>query len=80
MGVDDGLLNQVREKHYEAHIHWEWWTASNGAHFHSPDEASESLNKSMVISQEGIKLLDDAMAARRTAARAPAPPSSAVIR
>ena len=80
VGVDDGLLNQVREKHYEAHIHWEWWTASNGAHFHSPDEASESLNKSMVISQEGIKLLDDAMAARRTAARAPAPPSSAVIR
>jgi nitrite reductase (cytochrome c-552) len=79
-GVDDGVLNQVREKHYEAHIHWEWWTASNGAHFHSPDEASESLNKSMVISQEGIKLLDDAMAARRTAARAPSPPSSAVIR
>jgi len=69
LGVDDGVLNQARDKHYEAHINWEWWTASNGAHFHNPDEATESLNKSMVISQEGIKVLDDAMAARRGAAR-----------
>jgi formate-dependent nitrite reductase cytochrome c552 subunit len=69
----------VREKHYEAHINWEWWTASNGAHFHNPDEASASLNKSMVISQEGIKILDDAMAAKRkggTVAAAPADPAT----
>lgn len=67
LGVDETVLAQVREKHYEAHINWEWWTASNGAHFHNPDEAVVSLNKSMAISQEGIKLLDDAMAARRGA-------------
>ena len=59
-------------------MNWEWWTASNGSHFHNPDQATESLNKSMTISQEGIKLLDDAMAAKRkasttTAAAAPAP-------
>lgn len=68
LGVDEAVLAQVREKHYEAHINWEWWTASNGAHFHNPDEAVASLNKSMAISQEGIKLLDDAMAGRRGAA------------
>ncbi|MGB2818946.1 MAG: hypothetical protein WBC37_17175, partial [Burkholderiaceae bacterium] len=54
--------------HYDAHVNWEWWTASNGSHFHNPDQATESLNKSMVISQEGIKLLDDAMAAKRKGA------------
>jgi formate-dependent nitrite reductase cytochrome c552 subunit len=68
LGVDDAVLNQVREKHYEAHIHWEWWTASNGAAFHNPDQTVTSLNKSMTLSQEGIKLLDDAMAAKRKAA------------
>ena len=40
-------------------------------------QATESLNKSMTVSQEGIKLLDDAMAAKRkattTTAAAPAP-------
>lgn len=68
-GVDEATLNQVREKHFEAHIHWEWWTASNGAHFHNPDEAVESLNKSMAIAQAGIKQLDDAMAAKRAPAQ-----------
>lgn len=77
LGVDESILNQVREKHYEAHINWEWWTASNGAHFHNPDEAVESLNKSMTISQAGIKQLDDAMAAKRSAAVAVAAPAAA---
>jgi formate-dependent nitrite reductase cytochrome c552 subunit len=78
-GVDEATLNQVREKHYEAHIHWEWWTASNGAAFHNPDQTTESLAKSVTLSQEGIKLLDDAMAKRRSeqrsAATAPASPA-----
>jgi len=30
-GVEDAALNPARDKHYEAQIHWEWWTASNGA-------------------------------------------------
>jgi formate-dependent nitrite reductase cytochrome c552 subunit len=78
-GVDEATLNQVREKHYEAHIHWEWWTASNGAAFHNPDQTTDSLAKSVAFSQEGIKLLDDAMAKRRSeprgAAAAPATPA-----
>ena len=26
LGVDEAVLEQVRGKHYEAHVHWEWWT------------------------------------------------------
>ena len=68
-GVDESVLNAAREKHYEAQIHWEWWTASNGAGFHYPEAATESLNKSMSISQEAIKLLEDAAAAKRSAVK-----------
>jgi formate-dependent nitrite reductase cytochrome c552 subunit len=81
LGVDAKALDAAREKHFDAHVNWEWWTASNGAHFHNPEAATESLNKSMSISQEGIKLLDDAMAAKRkgttTAAAAPPAPAPA---
>ena len=65
LGVDDATLDRARGIHYDAHIHWEWWTASNGAHFHNPDEAAASIVKGMSFSQDGIKLLDEAMAKRR---------------
>jgi len=68
-GVEESVLNAVREKHYEAQIHWEWWTASNGAGFHYPEAAADSLNKSMSISQEAIKLLEDAVTAKRGAVK-----------
>jgi nitrite reductase (cytochrome c-552) len=80
LGVDPTALTEARRKHDEAHIHWEWWTAVNGAHFHNPDQATESLNKSVAISQDGIKLLDEAMGKKRGESRtsatatAPAPP------
>jgi formate-dependent nitrite reductase cytochrome c552 subunit len=84
LGVDEATLAAVRDKHYEAHVHWEFWTASNGAYFHNPKAADDSINKGMVISQEGIKLLDDAMAKKRgegktaaVAAPAPAPAPAA---
>ena len=77
-GVEPAVLEDARGKHYEAHVHWEWWTASNGSHFHNPDQAQDSINKGMVISQAGIKLLDDAMGRRRGVARAVAtsPPAA----
>ena len=59
--VGEDALKAARDKHYEAQIHWEWWTAANGAAFHNPEQAKESLNKSMVLSQEGIKILDEAI-------------------
>jgi nitrite reductase (cytochrome c-552) len=81
LGVDGGALAEARKKHDEAHANWEWWTAVNGAYFHNPESATASLNKSMTISQEGIKLLDDAMTAKRnaakTAAAAPTPAPAA---
>lgn len=67
LGVEPGVLDDARGKHYEAHVHWEWWTASNGSHFHNPDQAQDSINKGMTISQAGIKLLDEAMSKRRLA-------------
>ena len=78
LGVESTVLDGAREKHQEAHIHWEWWSATNGAHFHNPQQFEDSINKGMVASQAGIKLLDDAMAVRRVAAKttaaATAPP------
>ena len=68
-GVEDSALNPMRDKHYEAHIHWEWWTGSNGAAFHNPDSATDSINKSMTVSQEAIKMLEDAIGAKRGAAK-----------
>ena len=71
MGVDAAVLNEARARHSEAHIHYEWWSATNGAHFHNPQQFEESINKGMVASQAGIKLLDDAMAKRRESTPSP---------
>jgi formate-dependent nitrite reductase cytochrome c552 subunit len=77
LGVDEATLNVVREKHYEAHVHWEFWTASNGSYFHNPKLADDSINKGMVISQDAIKILEDAMGKKRTVAvAAPAAPAA----
>ena len=69
MGVAPAALDEARAKHQEAHIHWERWSATNGAHFHNPQQFEESINKGMLASQAGIKLLDDAMAPQRAALR-----------
>jgi formate-dependent nitrite reductase cytochrome c552 subunit len=73
LGVEEAVLNQARDKHSVAHMHWEWWTASNGHAFHNPEATTTSLAKSVTVSQEGIKILDDAMAARRKGAAPVAP-------
>ncbi|HWI80725.1 ammonia-forming cytochrome c nitrite reductase subunit c552 [Ramlibacter sp.] len=79
MGVDAAVLNEARAKHSEAHIHWEWWSAANGAHFHNPQMFEESINKGMGISQAAVKLLDDAMAKRGAARQAAAPATVPVV-
>ena len=68
VGVGEDALKAARAKHGDAHANWEWWTAANGASFHNPELAHESLAKSVSASQEGIKILDDAIKARQTAA------------
>ena len=75
VGVSDDALKAARAKHGEAHANWEWWTAANGASFHNLDLARDSLAKSVAASQEGIKILDDAIKAKQAPpAAAPAAP------
>ena len=76
VGLDDATLNAARAKHTEAHANWEWWTASNGSAFHNLDQAKESLAKSVTASQDGIKILRDAMTAKRKAGTAAAAPTA----
>ena len=61
MGVDEATLAKAREKHEEAHVLWEWWTAENSDGFHNPDLARESLAASITASKEAVALLNKAM-------------------
>ncbi|NVN89284.1 MAG: ammonia-forming cytochrome c nitrite reductase subunit c552 [Desulfuromonadales bacterium] len=61
MGVTESVLAQAREKHEEAHVLWEYWTAENSDGFHNPDLARESLTGSIAASKAGVKMLNDAM-------------------
>jgi nitrite reductase (cytochrome c-552) len=61
MGVAESVLAQAREKHEEAHVLWEYWTAENSDGFHNPDLARESLTGSIAASKAGVKILNDAM-------------------
>jgi len=61
MGVDEATLAKAREKHEEAHVLWEWWTAENSDGFHNPGLARESLGMSIATSKEGVALLSKAM-------------------
>jgi len=80
LGVEQTVLDEARAKHYDAHVHWEWWVASNGSYFHNPGQAQDSINKGIGISQSGVKLLDEAMgkkrATMRTASAAPLAPAA----
>ena len=49
-----------------AHTLWEWWTAENSDGFHNPTLARDSLARSLNASQDGIKLLEKAIADSRT--------------
>lgn len=61
-GVSPTILDQVREKHEEAHAYWEYWTAENSDGFHNPAQARESLTRSIAASKAGVKILNDAIA------------------
>lgn len=74
-GVPEDALKAARAKHGDAHANWEWWTAVNGASFHNLDLAKESLARSVAASQDGLKILDDAIKAKQApAAQASAAP------
>lgn len=60
-GVDEATLTRAREKHEEAGVLWEWWTAENSDGFHNPELARETLTASISISKEGVALLNKAL-------------------
>ena len=60
-GVAEELLTKGREKHEEAHVLWEFWTAENSDGFHNPDLARDALTASIAASKEGVTLLNKAI-------------------
>jgi len=64
-GVPEEAIKKAQANHDQAHIYWEWWTAENSDGFHNPAAARESLTRSVNESQAGIKVLTDAMAAKK---------------
>ncbi len=63
------VVELAQDHHLKAHILWEFWTAENSDGFHNPDMARESLTRSVDESQKGIKLLNEAIAAKTAAAK-----------
>lgn len=63
-GVPEEAIKAAQAHHDQAHIYWEWWTAENSVGFHNPAAARESLTRSVNESQAGIKVLNDAIAAK----------------
>jgi formate-dependent nitrite reductase cytochrome c552 subunit len=68
-GVDEATLAKAREKHEEAHVLWEWWTAENSDGFHNPDLARETLTGSIALSKEGVALLNKAIESAKQPAK-----------
>jgi len=61
MGIGEEVLKEARDKHEEAHVLWEYWTAENSDGFHNPDLARDSLTASISAGKAGVKILNDAM-------------------
>jgi nitrite reductase (cytochrome c-552) len=61
LGVREQVLREVWPLHDKADLYWEWWTAENSDGFHNPEMARESLAQSITASQEGIKVLEEAI-------------------
>ena len=60
-GIDDSVIKEAQEQHQKAHILWEWWTAENSDGFHNPEQARESLTRSVEESKKGIEILTKAI-------------------
>jgi len=65
LGLDEAVIKEAQEQHQRAHILWEWWTAENSDGFHNPDQARESLTRSVEESKKGIDLIVKAIAERQ---------------
>lgn len=63
-GVPEETLAKAREKHEEAHVLWEFWTAENSDGFHNPELARETLTGAIKAAKDGVDLLNAAVDAR----------------
>jgi formate-dependent nitrite reductase cytochrome c552 subunit len=86
LGVNATLIKEAQEAQWEAGIHWEWWTATNGGYFHNQADAIKSINLGTDISQKMIDKLDSAMgevrkpAPAKTAQAQPAPAAAPAVK
>lgn len=69
IGLGNDAIKQAQDQHLRAHILWEYWTAENSDGFHNPEMARESLTKSVDESMKGIKIINDAIAAKTAAVK-----------
>lgn len=76
-GVPPEAIMAAQKHHNDAQTQWEWWTAENSAGFHNPEQARKSLTQSVVESQAGIKVLNDAIAAKMAPPVVAAAPAAA---
>jgi len=67
-GVAEETLAKAREKHEEAHVLWEFWTAENSDGFHNPELARETLTGAIKAAKDGVDLLNAAIDAKGSAA------------
>ena len=79
-GLAADVIKQAQDQHLKAHILWEYWTAENSDGFHNPELARESLTRSVDESMKGIKIINDALGAPKTASAAPAPAAAPAVK
>lgn len=65
LGIDENAIKTAQEQHQKAHILWEWWTAENSDGFHNPEQARESLTRSIEESKKGIEVLTKAISQKK---------------
>jgi formate-dependent nitrite reductase cytochrome c552 subunit len=71
-GVAKDVLEKAYDYQYDGNLYWEWWTAENSDGFHNPQDARESLTRSIDASKDGIALLKKAMGEVKVGAAVPA--------
>ena len=76
MGVAKDIIEKAYDYQYDGNLYWEWWTAENSDGFHNPENARESLTRSIDASKDGIKMLKDAMAAMKATTATATPPAA----
>jgi nitrite reductase (cytochrome c-552) len=74
-GLPAETVKKAQDHHLRAHVLWEFWTAENSDGFHNPEMAKEALLRSADEAFAGIKVIDDALAARVAVASPPPAPA-----